>query len=383
MADANEPLLAGVRQLVYQRAVPLGTRSLRITRSTLDDRAGVVGAAVMLIEHIFSPDAVDATARRGGSAGPPDPKASACASADLCLSLDKSAPACIDSQQKTDYRPTLWTWINWQDPSSIRRPAVCRRPYVPSLASQLRLLQAAAIELAEAMTLERLAAIVTAAAKDGVDADVLVFGAIRDEGGRHLRVVQAHATPRRGPRPPAAIPLDGAGALAQVVQTGQPAYVRTACGRRRGAPRCGCDRRAPRTGGHRAVRRDGPQPAATAVRCRRARVLEPPRRALRPRRGAAHRQPEPRGLVRARGPYRDRPRAAADRDRRPRGQPHAVGDPPHDVPGQGAWPPAHAPGHPAPSLAHGPCRARSAPATSMCRTSAARSRSIRRGPSWS
>ena len=60
MADANEPLLAGVRQLVYQRAVPLGTRSLRITRSTLDDRAGVVGAAVMLIEHIFSPDAVDA-----------------------------------------------------------------------------------------------------------------------------------------------------------------------------------------------------------------------------------------------------------------------------------------------------------------------------------
>jgi predicted NBD/HSP70 family sugar kinase len=60
MAHANEPLLAGVRQLVYQRAVPLGTRSLRITRSTLDDRAGVVGAAVMLIEHVFAPDAVDA-----------------------------------------------------------------------------------------------------------------------------------------------------------------------------------------------------------------------------------------------------------------------------------------------------------------------------------
>jgi len=60
MAHANEPLLAGVRQLVYQRAVPLGTRSLRITRSTLDDRAGVVGAAVMLIEHVFSPEVVDA-----------------------------------------------------------------------------------------------------------------------------------------------------------------------------------------------------------------------------------------------------------------------------------------------------------------------------------
>ena len=60
MAHANEPLLAGVRQLVYERAVPLGTRSLRITRSTLDDRAGVVGAAVMLIEHILAPEAVDA-----------------------------------------------------------------------------------------------------------------------------------------------------------------------------------------------------------------------------------------------------------------------------------------------------------------------------------
>jgi predicted NBD/HSP70 family sugar kinase len=60
MAHANEPLLAGVRQLVYQRAVPLGTRSLRITRSTLDDRAGVVGAAVMVLERIFSPEAVDA-----------------------------------------------------------------------------------------------------------------------------------------------------------------------------------------------------------------------------------------------------------------------------------------------------------------------------------
>jgi predicted NBD/HSP70 family sugar kinase len=69
LAHANEPLLAGVRQLVYQRAVPLGTRSLRITRSTPDDRAGVVGAAVMLIEHVFSPEALDA--RLAAAAGTP------------------------------------------------------------------------------------------------------------------------------------------------------------------------------------------------------------------------------------------------------------------------------------------------------------------------
>jgi predicted NBD/HSP70 family sugar kinase len=59
IAHAHEHLLAGVREVVYQRALPLGTRSLRITHSTLDDRAGIVGAAVMAIEHVLAPEAVD------------------------------------------------------------------------------------------------------------------------------------------------------------------------------------------------------------------------------------------------------------------------------------------------------------------------------------
>jgi predicted NBD/HSP70 family sugar kinase len=59
IAHADEHLLAGVRELVYQRAVPLGTRSLRIVRSQLGDHGGVIGGAVMVIEHILSPDAVD------------------------------------------------------------------------------------------------------------------------------------------------------------------------------------------------------------------------------------------------------------------------------------------------------------------------------------
>ena len=37
----------------------LATRSIRIARSTLDDRAGVIGAAVMVIESVLAPDAVD------------------------------------------------------------------------------------------------------------------------------------------------------------------------------------------------------------------------------------------------------------------------------------------------------------------------------------
>jgi predicted NBD/HSP70 family sugar kinase len=59
LAEADEPLLAGVREIVYQRAVPLGTRSLRIVPSTLRDQAGVIGAAILAIEHILEPDAVD------------------------------------------------------------------------------------------------------------------------------------------------------------------------------------------------------------------------------------------------------------------------------------------------------------------------------------
>jgi len=59
LAEADEPLLAGVREVVYQRAVPLGTRSLRIVPSTLGEQAGVLGAAVMAIEHALEPESVD------------------------------------------------------------------------------------------------------------------------------------------------------------------------------------------------------------------------------------------------------------------------------------------------------------------------------------
>jgi predicted NBD/HSP70 family sugar kinase len=59
LAHAHEQLMAGVREVVYQRSTALATRHLQIVRSRLDDRAGVVGAAVTVIEHVLSPDAVD------------------------------------------------------------------------------------------------------------------------------------------------------------------------------------------------------------------------------------------------------------------------------------------------------------------------------------
>jgi predicted NBD/HSP70 family sugar kinase len=71
VSRAHEQLLAGIREVVYQRSLPLATRHLRIVRSQLEDRAGVIGAAVMVIEHVLSPATVDAAI----AAAPPDKQA--------------------------------------------------------------------------------------------------------------------------------------------------------------------------------------------------------------------------------------------------------------------------------------------------------------------
>jgi predicted NBD/HSP70 family sugar kinase len=66
MADASEPLLAGIRESVYQRASALATRELRILVSRLGPRAGVVGVTTLALEHVLAPANVDALlARRG------------------------------------------------------------------------------------------------------------------------------------------------------------------------------------------------------------------------------------------------------------------------------------------------------------------------------
>lgn len=59
MAKAELQLLAGIREVVYQRSTTLSTTDLLITGSSLDDRAGITGAAAMVIEHIFAPSAID------------------------------------------------------------------------------------------------------------------------------------------------------------------------------------------------------------------------------------------------------------------------------------------------------------------------------------
>ncbi len=57
---AINELLAGVRERIYERSTVLATHDLRIVGSELGDRAGIVGASVMILESILRPSAVDA-----------------------------------------------------------------------------------------------------------------------------------------------------------------------------------------------------------------------------------------------------------------------------------------------------------------------------------
>lgn len=66
VAGVQEQLLASVREVVYQRSLPLATRHLRIVRSPLDNRAGVVGAAAMVTERVLALDADFARPTRAG-----------------------------------------------------------------------------------------------------------------------------------------------------------------------------------------------------------------------------------------------------------------------------------------------------------------------------
>ncbi len=60
LAQAGEHLLAGIREVVYRRSLPLATEHLRVVPSLAGQRAGVLGAAVMAIAHVLSPEAIEA-----------------------------------------------------------------------------------------------------------------------------------------------------------------------------------------------------------------------------------------------------------------------------------------------------------------------------------
>jgi predicted NBD/HSP70 family sugar kinase len=59
MSEAGEYLLAGVREIVYQRSLPLATHDLRIVSTTAGSQGGILGAGAMVIDAVLAPRAVD------------------------------------------------------------------------------------------------------------------------------------------------------------------------------------------------------------------------------------------------------------------------------------------------------------------------------------
>ena len=71
MALAGEHLLAGVREVVYSRSMPLATEHLSVVQSRTAERAGVLGASILAIHHVLLPGSIESLASRVERAATP------------------------------------------------------------------------------------------------------------------------------------------------------------------------------------------------------------------------------------------------------------------------------------------------------------------------
>ncbi|MCU1413814.1 MAG: family transcriptional regulator [Microbacteriaceae bacterium] len=60
LSQAGEHLMAGIREVVYARSMPLATQHLTIELSHSGTEAGVAGASILAIEHALSPERLEA-----------------------------------------------------------------------------------------------------------------------------------------------------------------------------------------------------------------------------------------------------------------------------------------------------------------------------------
>ncbi|HUJ74410.1 MAG TPA: ROK family protein, partial [bacterium] len=67
LAEAEEPLFAGLHETIYQRSLPSVTRKLTLARTRLGDDTGTIGAAMMVIDEVLSEAAIDGTSFRPGA----------------------------------------------------------------------------------------------------------------------------------------------------------------------------------------------------------------------------------------------------------------------------------------------------------------------------
>ncbi len=66
VGEAGEHLVAGIREVVYRRSLPLATTHLRIGISMAGQRAAVLGASQMVTQHVLSPAVIEATLQATG-----------------------------------------------------------------------------------------------------------------------------------------------------------------------------------------------------------------------------------------------------------------------------------------------------------------------------
>jgi predicted NBD/HSP70 family sugar kinase len=69
LAEVHDQLLAGVREVVYQRSTTLATQSLRIEESELGPDTGIAGCVVLALEESLSTDVIDDLIEQGHPAG--------------------------------------------------------------------------------------------------------------------------------------------------------------------------------------------------------------------------------------------------------------------------------------------------------------------------
>ena len=66
LGQAGEHLMAGVREVVYRRSLPLATSHLRIALSMAGDQAAILGASQLVTQYVLSPAAIEATLQAAG-----------------------------------------------------------------------------------------------------------------------------------------------------------------------------------------------------------------------------------------------------------------------------------------------------------------------------
>ena len=59
VAAAYDIFVAGLRETLYGNATALATRTLQVVPAALGDRAGVIGSAMMVLDHVLGTEAID------------------------------------------------------------------------------------------------------------------------------------------------------------------------------------------------------------------------------------------------------------------------------------------------------------------------------------